>query len=60
MHQQSIITDTWDINSKLDTSQQVALKEILIKYADVFAKDPKKPKVTHLASTLLRREGPGL
>ena len=53
MDQQSIITDTWDINSKLDTSQQVALKEILIKYADVFAKDPKKPKVTHLAEHVI-------
>ena len=42
----------WDINPELDFRQHQALN-ILIKYAEVFARDPKKPKVTHLTEHVI-------
>ena len=43
----------WDINAKLAVHEREALGKLLFEYQDVFAIDPKKPSVTHLAEHLI-------
>ena len=44
---------TWDINSELDYKQHQAILNILMEYSDVFAVNPKSPKVTHMAEHII-------
>ena len=43
----------WDINPVLDSTQYRALLDILMKYPEVFARDPKRPNITHLTEHVI-------
>ena len=45
----SYSSKNWDINAKLAVHEREALGKLLFEYQDIFAIDPKKPSVTHLA-----------
>ena len=44
---------TWDINSELDYKQHQAILNILMEYSDVFAVNPKSPKITHMVEHII-------
>ena len=50
-------THEWDINSELTAIQQQALKELLVKYSDIFAKDPKSQPSRIYQNMSLRQGG---
>ena len=43
----------WDINTELDPTQHQSILKLLIEYADVFAVNPKSPKITHMTEHII-------
>ena len=48
---------SWDINPELDAAQHRDILNILTEYSDVFAVDPKNPRLTRLTEHVIETGG---